>query len=239
MSDDLQILLPAPSRGSTVAEAYGAPITRVGGRPTVGLCMVASIDGSTVIDGRSGQLSSETDSAILHQLRSIADVVLVGAGTVRGEGYGRPRKTGQRIGVVTSSGSVDVSSELFASGAGFVITTTTTDLDPTIERDVDVIRAGVDGVDLAGAIGQIPSLCPGVTYIQAEGGPSLNGSLAEAGLLDELNLTTSSALIGGAGPRLVDGAGDLAHRYELAQLAVDGESFVFSRWVRRPVQTSP
>lgn len=239
MPADLHILHPTPNRRATVSEAYDAPVTRADGRPTIGLSMVASIDGSTVIDGTSGQLSSETDIAVLHQLRSIADVIVVGAGTVRGEGYGAPKKSGQRVGVVTRSGSVDPSSELFESGAGFVITAAATELDTAIERNLDVIRAGTDQVDLAAAIAQIPSLCPDVTYIQAEGGPSLNGALAMADLLDELNVTTSAGLVGGGGPRLVDRADDLTARYELVQLAVDDASFVFSRWARRPAPTSP
>ena len=66
--------------------------------------MVASIDGSTVVGGNSAGLSSPTDTAVLAQLRAIADVIVVGAGTVRDEGYGPPRKQGQRIGVVTRIG---------------------------------------------------------------------------------------------------------------------------------------
>ncbi len=223
-------ILPSPSASSTIEQAYQGPLGSHEDRPWVGLCMVASLDGSTVVDGASAGLSSENDSGVLLRLRAVADVLVVGAGTARGEGYGPPSKPGQRVGVVTRSGSVDTSSELFTSGAGFVITTTTAEF---VERGVDVIRAGHDDVDLVTAIRRIPDLATGASFVQVEGGPSLNGTLADADLFDELNLTTSPAIVGGDGPRLMSGAGDLSARYELAQIVVDDEAFVFSRWRRR------
>jgi 5-amino-6-(5-phosphoribosylamino)uracil reductase len=198
--------------------------------------MVASLDGSTVVDGRSAGLSSSNDSGVLLQLRSVADLIVVGAGTARGEGYGPPSKPGQRIGVVTASGSIDASSELFSSGRGFVITTESA---PPQPAGVDVIRAGRGEVDLAAALSMIPTLCPRCEFVQVEGGATLNGALASADLFDELNLTTSPILAGGIGPRLTTGADDVTQRFELAQLAIDEQSFVFSRWRRRRATSSP
>ncbi len=232
----MQRLLPAPAENVTLEEAYAHPLGSHDDRPWVGLSMVASIDGSTVVDGASAGLSSDNDSGVLLRLRAIADVIIVGAGTARGEGYGPPSKPGQRIGVVTRSGSVDTTTDLFTSGAGFVITTSSAEFE---ERGVDVIRAGTEEVDLAAAIKRIPDVSPGATFVQAEGGPSLNGALADADLLDELNLTTSPALVGGDGPRLLNGASDVSSRYELAQLVVDDEAFVFSRWRRRRAAAPP
>ena len=197
--------------------------------------MVASIDGSTVVDGMSSALSGDNDSAVFRALRSIADVIVVGAGTVRGEGYGPPEKQHQRVGVVTRSGSVDTSSELFTSGAGFVITTHGTQ----ISDGVDVIRCGHDDVDLHGAIDLLPTVCDLTGFVQVEGGPTLNAAFADADLFDELNLTMSPATVGGDGPRLTHGGGDHAHRYEIARMAIDDDSFVFTRWLRRRDPTSP
>lgn len=198
--------------------------------------MVSSIDGSTVVDGTSGGLSSSNDLGVLAQLRGLADVIVVGAGTVRGEGYGPPTKPGQRIGVVSGRGSVDTSTELFESGAGFVITTN----DATIRgATVDVIRAGDGQLDLARAMTLVPELCPGTEVIQLEGGATLNAAFGAADLLDELNITTSPLTVGGAGPRLFNAGAPHAQRFELVQLVVDDESFVFSRWRRRPEPTSP
>jgi riboflavin biosynthesis pyrimidine reductase len=236
MQVPLRRVLPVADGSITVADAYATPLGRRSDRPWVGLSMVASIDGSTVVDGVSAGLSSDNDSSVLLQLRSIAQVIIVGAGTVRGEGYGKPKQDGQRIGVVTRSGSVDTASELFRSGAGFVITTEQAEIDG---RHIDILRAGVDEVDLRAAVERIPEMCPGVEFIQAEGGATLNAALGAADLLDELNVTTSPATVAGGGPRLLSGGGDHSHRYDLEQLVVDDESFVFSRWRRRGAPTSP
>ncbi|MFK7917119.1 MAG: dihydrofolate reductase family protein [Ilumatobacter sp.] len=234
----MQRLLPAPAHPVSIDDAYTAPLGQHHDRPWVGLCMVASLDGSTVVDGLSAGLSSDNDTGVLLRLRALADVIIVGAGTASGEGYGPPSKVGQRIGVVTARGNVDTSTDLFTSGAGFVITTLTSQFEA---RGVDVIRAGTNEVDLADAISQIPALSPGAQFVQAEGGPTLNGALAAADLLDELNVTTSPATVGGSGPRLVSSAPDHSNRYDLRQLVVDDEGFVFSRWRRRrsPAPASP
>ena len=222
-------LLPQPADDVSVADAYSAPLGSDPDRPWVGLCMVSSIDGSTVVDGASAGLSGDTDRDVMLQLRSIADVVLVGSSTASGEGYGPPGKEGLRIGVVTGSGDVDTDTELFRSGAGFVVTTE----DATIVGDVDVVRAGTDGrVDLTSAVRQLPLLHPGTTFVQVEGGPTINGVVATADLFDELNLTTSPAIVGGDGPRLVSQASELSQRFTVEQVCLDDESFVFTRWRR-------
>ena len=192
--------------------------------------MVASIDGSIAVAGTSGGLSSPTDAAVLGRLRQLADVIVVGSGTVSDEGYGPPRKRGQRIGVVTRSGNVDLSSALFRSGAAFLVTTDDADFDT---GDLDVVRAGHGSVDVALAIDRIAELVPSCSLIQAEGGARLNGALLDADMIDEINVTTSPSAVGGDGPRLAVGAGAVGHRYELAQLAVDEQSFLYARWLRR------
>lgn len=221
---------PAPHERVTVRKAYTVERRPHGHRPWVGLCMVTSLDGTVAIDGSSGGLGNPNDLEVLLTLRSITDVIVVGAGTVRGEGYGPPRKAGQRIGVVTNRGSVDLDTELFASGAGFVIAPESADVD---EERVDVLRAGRDVVDLAIAIERLHEIVPDVAYVQAEGGPTLNAALLEADLIDELDLTIASRLSGGAGPRLTSGADELDRRFDVAHLLVDDDGFVFGRWTRR------
>jgi len=224
-------LLPEPADDITVDEAYGSPLHTPEDRPWVGLCMVASIDGSTVVDGTSAKLSSPTDSAVLNRLRGLADVIVVGAGTVRDEGYGAPRKVGQRIGVVSVSGRLDYGSDLFTSGAGFVISCATGA--PDVPDRIDVLRSGTDAVDLATALGALPSFVGTANFVQVEGGAALNGAFFEADLIDEINLTTSPATVGGSGPGLASGSPAHANRYEVAQIAVDEQSFVYTRWLRR------
>ncbi len=113
MPPALRRLHPSPAGPTTPAEAYRgerpvAPPRPPGPRPWVGLCMIASLDGAVAVDGTSGALGNANDREVLLTLRDLADVVLVGAGTARGEGYGPPRTPGLRIGVVTNSGHVDL-----------------------------------------------------------------------------------------------------------------------------------
>jgi len=219
-----------PGGQTTVREAYTAdrPLPP-GGRPWVGLCMVSSIDGSTVLDGASAGLSSDIDREVLLTLRSIADMIIVGAGTVRAEGYGPPRKPGQRIGVVTRSGEIDPSLPLFVSGAGFLIMA-----EDSPDVSIESVRAGIGEVDLALALTRLPGR---PRFVQAEGGASLNGTLAAADLLDEINITTSPLLVGGDGARATTHAPQLEHRFRLAHL-IEEESYLFSRYVRAEARTS-
>jgi riboflavin biosynthesis pyrimidine reductase len=226
----LRRLHPAPAGPTTVAEAYaGHRLRPPEGRPWVALCMIASIDGATAVDGRSGGLGNATDRAVLVALRAAADVVLVGAGTAAGEGYGAPSKPGLRIGVVTNSGRVDPAHELFTSGAGFVIAPERAPLPDGVE----VLRAGTDAVDLTSALARLTEVVPGAQRVSAEGGPQLNGALLDADLVDEIALTTSPRVVGGQSGRLAVGAGEQLNRtFELAHLLLDAEQFVFARWVR-------
>jgi riboflavin biosynthesis pyrimidine reductase len=225
----LRRLLPQPAASISVRAAYDVERPVHPDRPWVGLCMVMSLDGSIAVDGGSGTLGNPNDLDILLTLRSIADVLVVGAGTVTGEGYGPPSKPGQRIGVVTNRGSVDLDSDLFTSGAGFVIANEQTEVD---ESRVDVLRAGRDRVDIADAIGRLGELVPDVRYVQAEGGAGFNASLLDADLIDELDLTLSPHLVGGDAPRLTNGASEAMRDYTLAHLLADDDGFVFSRWIR-------
>jgi riboflavin biosynthesis pyrimidine reductase len=226
-------LLPAPAGPVTPDELAAGERTRWPERPWVGVCMVASLDGSTVVDDRSGELSSDNDGALLAALRRVADAVLVGAATVRHEGYGPPKKPGQRIGVVTSTGDVDAGGELFTSGAGFLVMPEDGPRAPEADgRAVDTVRAGRGRVDLAVALTRLDAVMAPPTFVQVEGGGRLNGSLLEAGCLDELNLTLSPRLAGGTGSRLAEGAAPRLQGLTLVQLAVDEASFLYGRWRR-------
>lgn len=185
--------------------------------------MVASVDGSTVLAGTSGGLSSSADRDVMLTLREIADVIIVGAGTVRSEGYGKPSKDGQRIGVVSRTGRVDTTSALFASGAGFLILP-----ENAPATDIESVRAGVDEIDLEAALRALPGA---PRFVHAEGGPLLNGALAAADLIDEMNLTHSPQLTGGSGPRVLSHAPELAQRLRLAHV-LEADGFLFTRYTR-------
>ena len=214
-------LFDHPTDHVTVREAYGVERPRPAGRPWLGVCMVSSIDGSTVVDSNSRSLSSPTDQEVLLTLRDLADVLIVGAATVRIEGYGPPRKRGQRVGVVSRRGDVDASTPLFTSGAGFLILPE--DAPPTT---IESVRAGTGDVDFAGALAQLDA-----NFVQAEGGALLNGSLSAADVIDELNLTISPQLAGGDGPRVTSGSVQVSRKMRLAHV-LEEDGFLFTRYLR-------
>jgi riboflavin biosynthesis pyrimidine reductase len=234
-SPELRRVHPLPAARVSIADAYRSerpPSPATGERPWVGLCMITSLDGSATLDGTSGGLGNANDREILVTLREHADVVIVGATTVRGEGYGTPGGD-VRIGVVTNSGEIDAESELFRSGAGFVITSEATE----IRDGIDTVRAGSTAVDLAVALARLGDVVGDVGYVHAEGGPTLNRSLLELDLVDELALTIAPTMVGGSGPRVTVGGGEVSRPFDLAHLLVDAEGYTFGRWVRRRADT--
>lgn len=216
-------LTPGPALEIDVAEWYATlPRPSTHGRPWVELCMVASIDGTTAIDGTSGGLGNPTDAAVLRALRASADVVIVGSTTAHAERYGAPRKPGQRIGVVTRTGNIDPELPLFASGSGFLITTASAP-----SHGLPAIRSDHDDVDLADALTRLDA-----SVVHAEGGPTLNAALLEADLVDEVNLTVAPHLVGGSGHRLAaPSSSETLRRMELAHVCTDND-FLFLRYVR-------
>jgi riboflavin biosynthesis pyrimidine reductase len=227
----LRRLHPKPALVTTVGEAYDVVRAAPASRPWVNLCMVSSLDGAVAVDGSSGGLGNANDREVLVTLRRLADVVLVGAGTAMGEGYGPPSKPGQRIAVATNSGRVDLDRPLFESGAGFLIAPESAEID---EARVDVLRAGRDRLDVALAVARLGEISGrDVHLVQAEGGPTLNGALWESDIVDELDLTVSPIVAGGDAPRIVSGAAQLTARMELAHLLADDDGYVFGRWLRR------
>ena len=210
----------------TLRECYDVPRPVPDDRPWVALCMVASLDGSTVVGGTSRFLSNPVDQELLLTLRTIVDMVVVGASTARKEGYGPPRSPNLRLAVVSRSGDFDFDAPIWQSDRSLLVL-------PEDGPDVPVptIRAGHGDVDLAAALVEMRRRF-GTRLVQAEGGATVNGQLAAAGLVDELNLTVSPQLAGGSGPRLLERAPDLTQRMDLAHVLED-DGFLFTRWVRR------
>ena len=174
------------------------------GRPAVRLNMIASVDGATTVGGVSGGLGGRADQALFAVLRSLADGVLVAAGTVRAEGY-RPSAT--PIALVSRSLRLDWDAPFFTAPIARPILITVTqapaDLRARAAELADVVVAGDHDVDLAVALAALAER--GWRNVLAEGGPTLNGQLAWAGLLDELCLTLSPRLAGGDAKRILSG----------------------------------
>ena len=188
--------------------------------------MITTPDGAIDENGRSRPLGGPADQQRLIHLRSRASVVLVGAGTARAENYGPPSRQGLRIGVVTLLCDLDFDSPLFASGAGFVVTTTDAPHVP-----VDSVRAGTDAIDFATVLRQLPA---GIVHV--EGGPQLNAALFDADLVDAVNLTLSPHLVGSRGPGL-SMAPHAPRRFVLVSQELR-EGFVFARYERARLTTA-
>ena len=220
-------LLPTNSDTLNLLEIYGTPRSRhSSGRPSIGLCMVISIDGSTVVEGKSTLLSNPADRDVLIALRSAAETIVVGAGTIREEMYEVPSKKGLRVGVVTRTGKMDLNTNLFKSGVGFLIMPEDAK-QPDTEFDLEIVRAGKGNVDLQLAMSQLPG-----SFVQLEGGATLNASMFAANLVDEINLTISPMVTGADSPRLANGAPPLHSDYEVAHILEDN-GFMFIRYLRK------
>lgn len=210
-------LLPASPDEVDVLEAYAAPTDR----PWLRANMVTSLDGSAVVDGRSHALGGEGDALVFAALRGLADMVLVGAGTARTEGYRalrpRPAYAGTRsrrgqspaptLAVVTRRVDLDPSSELFSGPDRTVVVTCGASADLAESRlgaVADLVIAGESVVDIGVALDQLAGR--GLRQVLCEGGPHLLGELVNADRLDELCLTISPHLVGGQGPRILAAA---------------------------------
>ncbi len=194
------------------------------------LNLVTSVSGSAAgADGTSESLTSRSDRRILGVIRELSDAVLVGAQSVRAEGYQLPKRS--RLVVVTASG--DLSGHgLGADGAGSVTIVCPASALPKVretlgEADVIEIEA-VDGrVPMAELIAALRGA--GLASIVCEGGPALAAQLLEADLVDDVCLTTSPVLTEVRLPAL--GMPGLTQRpVTLRQLIIDDASAVFARW---------
>lgn len=217
-------------------------------RPWLLVNMISSLDGAIAIDGRSGGLGAPADKAMFSALRAIADVILVGAGTARAEGYGPPRPTdatraarlarGQssapRLALVTRSVDFDLGSPLFVDAEARPFVIAPGDADPArlaaVADVAEVIVTGATEVDLPAAFVRLRDA--GVGSIAGEGGPRLNGDLLAADLIDEWNLSISPLLVGGDAARAVVGAPPRGRPFHLDRL-IEGDGLLFSRWLRR------
>jgi riboflavin biosynthesis pyrimidine reductase len=199
------------------------------GRPAVRLNMISSVDGATTLDGVSGGLGSLGDKRIFAVLRSLADVVLVAAGTMRAERYG---PSSVPIAVVTRTAQLDWQSSFFTEADARPIVVTVEDAPAenlAHASDVaDVVLAGKGGVDLRLALDALA--VRGARSVLAEGGPTLNGQLAAAGVLDEICLTLSPKLAGGDAKRILVGAALPAAPDLRLQSLCEDDGYLFLRY---------
>jgi riboflavin biosynthesis pyrimidine reductase len=203
-------------------------------RPWVLANMVSGVDGSVAVNGRTKELSSDADRALFHHLRTIADIILVGATTVRDERYGPHRpKNGSAphpIAVVTNSLQLDFGSPFFTEAVArpIVLTSERAPADAVARaREVADVRVHPgDRVDLRRAMHDLGGV------VLTEGGPTLLASLLLEGLLDELCLTIAPVAGGDPGRIVGDALSGHLVRFALASM-VEEDGDVFLRYLRR------
>jgi 5-amino-6-(5-phosphoribosylamino)uracil reductase len=234
-----------------LAAAYAYPEPRSGGRePWLRANMVSSLDGAAQHEGRSQPISCAADMRIFGTLRGLADVVVVGAETVRQEEY-RPARAREAFAALRTAAGQGPAPAIAVVSAGldldFSLSLFTSPLVPTLvltgaaappDRVAQAEKAGArvvvagdgTGVDPARAVRALADL--GMTRQLTEGGPRLLGQLVAAGVLDEMCLTISPMLTAGDAQRIASGPPvAVPRRFTLASL-LEEDGFLFGRYCR-------
>lgn len=219
-------IVPGPAAdGATPYEGLvlGGPTT---GRPWIALGMVTSVDGAASVAGRSGALGGEADALAFRRLRDATDVILVGAGTVRAEGYGpgvpdgarradrsaRGLAPAPRLVVVTARGDLAEDLRLFTEGpmsppplvvvSASAPTTALARLEARAASGaLELVRVAGPRVSAADLIAILTRL--GARAVLCEGGPALAGELVAADVVDEVFVTVAPVLADASAPRIV------------------------------------
>ncbi len=241
-------------RGADVPDALGPYLAVDRSRPRhecwVTGHMVAGLDGTASVDGRVGSLSTKPDQELFRRMRQIADIVLVGAETVRREGYGSVRlddeaqaqrqSQGQSptppIAVVSRSLAFDWTAKVFADAPEdartHVITCAAADPERRAEAEkfAEVIVAGDDRVEPAAAMAALAEL--GHRVVLCEGGPNWLGELVAADRLDELCLSIAPLMGGDPLPVSVTPPGAGLAEFELKGVMGEDDT-LFLRYERK------
>jgi riboflavin biosynthesis pyrimidine reductase len=212
---------------------------------------IASVDGGATADGSSGAMGGPGDRHIFNLLRELADVIVVGAGTVRIEGYSgahlgaaqrqRRQAHGQsevpQLAIVTKSGRLDRDLAVFTRTevAPLVLTCTaaageTRRLLGDLCEVVDCSGGDPDKVDEAALLQALAAR--GMRRILTEGGPMLLGAFVQRDMLDDLCLTIAPYLVGGLARRIATGPGQLLTRMRCAHILTDDAGYLYTRYVK-------
>jgi riboflavin-specific deaminase-like protein len=213
-------------------------------RPYVAMNFAATVDGRAAIGGVSGPIGSAADTAMLAGLRTRFDAVMIGAGTMRAERYGRlvanqeKRERRERLGLphdplmVIVSGRLDLpwDAPLFTDGGRVLIFTASEAEPPETATSLQVVRHE-GAVDVGAALTHLRRE-GGIRALLCEGGPRLHAQLQAASLVDDLFLTIAPKLVGGDAPRILEGNLASIEPLELAWLLED-DGELFARYRRR------
>lgn len=214
--------------------------------------MIASVDGGATRGGKSGGLGGDGDRSLFSVLRGLADVIIVGASTVRVENYSgvqfsaaqreERRRRGQAavapIAVLTRSGCLEPDAKLFhRTDVAPLILTCTDVLESTaaslgaLAEVLDASGTEPDCVDLRVALDLLAQR--GLLRVLTEGGPAVLGMFVEQNLLDEMCLTVAPTLVGGGSARIVSGSGEVHTAMQFSQGLADREGYLYLRYLRR------
>lgn len=193
-------------------------------RPYVAINMVTTVDGKATIAGKAQRIGSSTDHVVMRRIRVPVDCVLNGAGTLRAEDINPslpPDLQGERVArglsaqpmaaVVSSTAHLPLQRRFFRSQEFESLVFTTERADPEglrlLRQHAKVFLVGAERPDL-GLVMKILRAQLGVNRLLVEGGPSVNYSLTEAGMADELFWTVSPRIYGARDARtMVEGPG--------------------------------
>jgi riboflavin biosynthesis pyrimidine reductase len=221
-------LLPDPAGDLAATDLAAAiPGAPPPDRPFLALNMIATADGRATIAGRTGPIANRADYELFHALRTRVDAVMVGAETVRVEGYGPM----EPVAVVVSR-SLAIRPDvglLRAAGNRVIVLTPSPDAElAPCAADVGYLREP----DLATGLRRLRAE-HGVESVLCEGGPRLLGELARADLVDELHLVIAPKLAGGADPLTILTGPPLEPVRDLALLSVhESGGYLFLRYGR-------
>jgi riboflavin biosynthesis pyrimidine reductase len=208
------------------------------GRQSVRVNFVASIDGAATDHGLSGGLSGHADKRVFDLLRRLSDVILVGAGTVRVEGYGAMQLDAASVqwrrasglpeqpvfAIVSGALGLDPESAVFTKAPVRPVVVTvgasSREKKDAFSRVADVLVCGEETLDVSAMLDAFVKR--GLRQVLCEGGPKLFGTLLDANRVDDLCLTVSPLIEGGDARRIVAGTPEKARTMRLQHVLVSG-----------------
>jgi riboflavin biosynthesis pyrimidine reductase len=216
--------------GAPAADLTDADLRRVYTPPRLPwlrVNMVSTVDGAaTGDDGRTDSINNPVDKRVFDLLRELADVVLVGAGTARAEGY---EPTDRPTVLVSRSGRVPAL--LRGAEPGRVLMATCGSAPGLAEArsvlgDDQVLLLGGHRVDLPALKTALHER--GFDHVLCEGGPHLLRDLLDEGVVDEVCATVVPLAVAGQHRRMTDGPPVHARLRLDALLEEDGT--LLARW---------
>lgn len=225
-------LWPVPTDDLDIAERLGGDDRNAPpGRPWVTMVMISSLDGAIALDGVSGGLGGPADHARFVAARRLMDGIVVGASTVTAEDY---QPASVPIAVITGSLSPDPGARLFSDPERPPLLYTTSEAAAQRGARFDGVAEVIDlgeSIEPTAVLADLASR--GLSTVALEGGPTLNGQMLAADVVDEILLSISPLALGGhgsrlaRGPAIADGARFGVDRVLLA------DDLLFVRYLRR------